>query len=68
MTNAEGLVHYHAAKEGFVYQDENITVTAIPTRHMTGGEPSFPFPISSWWHTIWNPLPYKIYQTDGCKT
>ena len=49
VTNTEGLVHYHATKEGFVFKDENITVTAIPTRHMSGGQPAIShptFPIS----------------------
>lgn len=47
VTNTEGLVHYHATREGFVYKDENISVTAIRTRHMTDGSPSFSYLIEA---------------------
>ncbi|MBE7062197.1 MAG: MBL fold metallo-hydrolase [Clostridia bacterium] len=45
--NEEGLVQYHTTHEGAVYKDENISVTAIPTRHMSGGEPSFAYLIEA---------------------
>ncbi|MBE7024522.1 MAG: MBL fold metallo-hydrolase [Ruminococcaceae bacterium] len=43
VNSGEGLVHYHATRTGLVFQDESISVTAIPTRHMSGGAPSFAY-------------------------
>ena len=41
--SGEGVIHYHASEEGLIFKDENVTVSAIPTRHMTDGSPSFAY-------------------------
>ena len=39
---------YHLAKEGVIYSDENITVTAIPTKHLMNGKlPSFSYMVET---------------------
>ncbi len=38
-------IRMHAFTSGKIYEDENITVTAIPTDHMNGEHPSYAFMI-----------------------
>ncbi len=41
----EDNIHFHVFTAGKVYEDENITVTAISTDHMNGAHPSYAFMI-----------------------
>lgn len=43
MGDALDRMRFHTYAPGVIYQDENITVTAIPTNHMEGRHPSYAF-------------------------